>query len=175
MILHHTTLDLLANSHLLDLIHDCSSTSCQLIHHAATICRCIGCPILCLAVLKSNLVDLTVLRQERVVCVPLDLIRGVEGGSVISGDGCIELISSGQIRVGNPGAAIANQVCVISLNGSNAILAIIPAVPPLLDRMPTMTQLSGCRSVLESVATKLQACVSYYCISVSEADLTNGS
>ncbi len=118
-----------ADSHLLHLVHYSRSACRDLLHQSSTVggVACIAILILRVPIIQLNLVDLIVLRQKGVVCVPLDLVWAVECGPVILGDWCIQLVPPWQVRVGNPGATIANQVCVVCLNGTDAILAVIPA------------------------------------------------
>jgi len=116
-----------ADSHLLYLVHYSCSAGRDLIHQSSTIGGAACIAILRVAIIQPNLVDLVVLRQKGVVCVPLDLVWAVECGPVIFGDWCIQLVPPWQVRVGNPGATIANQVCVVCLNSTDAILAVIPA------------------------------------------------
>ena len=77
--------------------------------------------------IQAFLIDVIVLRQERVVSVPLNLVGTVKGTSVILCDGCIQLVSPGEVRIGNPRPAVTNQICVISLHSQNAVLTVIPA------------------------------------------------
>lgn len=116
-----------ADSHLLHLVYYSSSACRDLVHQSSAIGGAAGIAILRVTIIHANLVDLIVLRQKGVVCVPLDLVWAVECGPVILGDWCIQLVPPWQVRVGNPGATIADQVCVVCLNSSDAILTVIPA------------------------------------------------
>ena len=118
----------LADSHLLYLVHYSCSAGRDLVHQSSTIGGAACIAILRVTIIiQANLVDLIVLRQKGVVCVPLDLVWAVECGPVIFGDWCIQLVPPWQVRVGNPGATIADQVCVVRLNSTDAVLTVIPA------------------------------------------------